>query len=71
MAAAHVGTAVPNSLAVEFHSYELDWWGDLVEETVIDEGCITVPESPGLGVTLDEDAVEAHMVEGETLFAPV
>jgi gluconate/galactonate dehydratase len=71
MAAAHVGTAVPNSLAVEFHSYELDWWGDLVEKTVIDEGYITVPEEPGLGVTLDEDAVEAHMVEGETLFDPV
>jgi len=68
MASAHVGAAIPNSLAVEFHSYELDWWSDLVEEDVIENGSITVPEKPGLGLTLDMDAVEAHMVEGETLF---
>jgi gluconate/galactonate dehydratase len=68
MASAHVGAAIPNTLAVEFHSYELDWWADLVEESVIEDGYITVPEKPGLGVTLDMDAVAEHMVEGETLF---
>ena len=68
MAAAHVGTAIPNSLAVEYHSYQLGWWEDLVEETVIEDGYIKIPEEPGLGVTLDMDAVDAHMVEGETLF---
>ncbi|WP_336002152.1 mandelate racemase/muconate lactonizing enzyme family protein [Halorientalis halophila] len=68
VAAAHVGTAIPNSLAVEFHSYELDWWGDLVEETVIEAGRIEVPEEPGLGVTLDMDAVAEHLVDGEDLF---
>jgi len=68
MAGAHVGAAIPNALAVEFHSYELDWWGDLVEEPVIDEGTITVPERPGLGVTLDMDAVAEHTVDGETVF---
>ena len=68
MASAHVGAAIPNALAVEFHSYELDWWSDLVEETVIENGSITVPEKPGLGVTLDMDAVSERMVEGETLF---
>jgi gluconate/galactonate dehydratase len=67
-AAAHVGAAVPNALAVEYHSYELGWWSDLVEESVIEDGYITVPEEPGLGVTLDMDAVAEHMVEGETLF---
>ncbi len=68
MASAHVGAAIPNALAVEFHSYELDWWDELVEETVIDNGTITVPEKPGLGITLDMDAVKQRMVEGETLF---
>jgi gluconate/galactonate dehydratase len=68
MASAHVGAAIPNSLAVEYHSYELDWWSDLVEVEVITEGRIDVPEEPGLGVTLDMDTVEEHMVEGETLF---
>ena len=68
VASAHVGAAVPNALAVEFHSYELGWWSDLVEENVIEDGRITVPETPGLGVTVDDDVVAEHMVAGETLF---
>jgi gluconate/galactonate dehydratase len=68
MASAHVAAAIPNSLAVEYHSYELGWWADLVEEDVIVDGYITIPEEPGLGVTLDMDVVEERMVEGETLF---
>ena len=71
MASAHVGAAIPNSLAVEYHSYQLDWWGDLVEETVIADGSIDVPEEPGLGLTLDLDAVEAHMINGDELFDEV
>ncbi|WP_129115841.1 mandelate racemase/muconate lactonizing enzyme family protein [Halegenticoccus tardaugens] len=68
MASAHVGAAISNSLAVEYHSYQLGWWEDLVEETVIEDGYIEIPEEPGLGLTLDMDAVEEHMVDGETLF---
>jgi gluconate/galactonate dehydratase len=68
VAATHVGAAIPNSLAIEYHSYELGWWEDLVEEDVIEDGYIEVPEKPGLGVTLDMDTVEEHMVDGETLF---
>ena len=68
MASAHVAAAVPNSLAVEFHSYELDWWADLVEEDVIADGSIEIPEKPGIGVTLDMDAVEEHVVAGDDVF---
>jgi D-xylonate dehydratase len=69
MASAHVATAIPNSLAVEYHSYELDWWEDLVEEDdLIEGGRMEIPEAPGLGLTLDFDVVEEHMVDGETLF---
>ena len=68
MAGAHVAAAIPNALAMEFHSYELPWWSDLIEESVIENGYVTVPEEPGLGVTLDMDAVAEHMVEGEELF---
>ena len=68
VASAHVATAIPNSLAVEYHSYQLPWWGDLVEESVIEDGGIEIPETPGLGVTLDLDVVAEHMVEGEELF---
>ncbi|WP_128906082.1 mandelate racemase/muconate lactonizing enzyme family protein [Halorubrum amylolyticum] len=69
MASAHVAAAIPNSLAVEYHSYELGWWEDLVEEDgLIEDGRMEIPEEPGLGLTLDLDAVEEHMVDGETLF---
>ncbi|WP_276300529.1 mandelate racemase/muconate lactonizing enzyme family protein [Halorussus lipolyticus] len=68
MASAHVGAAIPNSLAVEYHSYQLGWWEDLVEEDVIKDGYIEIPEKPGLGVTIDMDVVEENMVEGEELF---
>lgn len=68
MASAQVGAAIPNSLAVEYHSYQLGWWNDLVEEDLIAEGRIEVPERPGLGMTLDLDAVGEHMVAGEELF---
>ncbi len=69
MASAQVAAAIPNSLAVEYHSYQLGWWEDLVEEDdLIQQGRMAVPEKPGLGLTLDLDAVEEHMVDGETLF---
>ncbi|MFC7154980.1 mandelate racemase/muconate lactonizing enzyme family protein [Halomarina halobia] len=68
MASAQVGAAISNALAVEYHSYELGWWDDLVEETVIEDGYVEIPERPGLGLTLDLDVVEEHLVEGEELF---
>ena len=69
MASAHLGAAIPNALAVEFHSYQLGWWSDLVEEgPLIEDGRMRVPERPGLGLTLAMDTVEANMVAGEELF---
>ncbi|MFB6134719.1 MAG: mandelate racemase/muconate lactonizing enzyme family protein [Halanaeroarchaeum sp.] len=68
MASAQLAATIPNSLAVEYHSYQLDWWADLVEEdSLIEDGRMPVPERPGLGLTLDLDVVEDHMLEGETL----
>ncbi len=68
MASAQVAAAIPNALAVEYHSYELDWWSDIVVEDVIEDGRIVIPEQPGLGVTVDMDVVADHLVDGETLF---
>jgi D-xylonate dehydratase len=68
MASAQLGAAIPNLLAVEYHSYQLGWWNDLVEESLIEGGRVAIPDEPGLGVTLDLDAVSEHLVEGETLF---
>ncbi|WP_160134624.1 mandelate racemase/muconate lactonizing enzyme family protein [Halococcus salsus] len=68
MASAQVGAAIPNMLAVEYHSYQLGWWDDLVEETVLGTGRLPIPDEPGLGLTLDLDTVGEHLVAGETLF---
>jgi len=68
MASAQVAAAIPNALAIEYHSYELGWWGDLVEEDILEDGRIEIPEKPGLGVTLDRDAVAENLVGGEELF---
>ena len=33
-------------------------------------GFITVPDKPGLGITLNEDVVKAHLLPGTKYFAP-
>ena len=68
MASAHVAAACKNFLAMEYHARDVEWWGDLVGEEIVEEGRIEIPEKPGLGVDLDMDVVEANMVEGEELF---
>ncbi len=69
MASAHVGAAISNALALEYHSHELGWWEDLVEEDgLIQDGRMAVREQPGLGLSLDLDAVERHLAEGQELF---
>jgi L-alanine-DL-glutamate epimerase-like enolase superfamily enzyme len=47
------------------------WWKDLVkglEDPLIREGCVRLPEKPGLGIELDEANVRKHLVEGEKYF---
>ncbi len=68
MAAIQTAATLSNTLSVEFHSYKLSWWEDMIEESIIGQGDIKVPEKPGLGVTLNLDAIEPYLAEGETLF---
>jgi len=68
VAAAHVGASIPNFIALEYHARDVDWWADMVEEPIIEDGSIRVPEAPGIGVSLDIDTVADHMVDGENLF---
>jgi gluconate/galactonate dehydratase len=62
MAGVHVGASVPNFLALEFHARDVPWWEDMVSrsEPLIEDGRIAVPDTPGLGIDLDWDVVEAH-----------
>ncbi|HYM05494.1 MAG TPA: mandelate racemase/muconate lactonizing enzyme family protein [Terriglobales bacterium] len=73
MASVHCAAATENFLALENHWLDVPWWQDLVEgidKPIISKGYITVPDKPGLGVTLNEDAVRAHLAPGTGYFEP-
>jgi L-alanine-DL-glutamate epimerase-like enolase superfamily enzyme len=66
MANVHCAAATENFLVMENHSVDVPWWGDLVdgvEKPIVNQGYITVPDAPGLGVTLNEAAVKQHLLE--------
>ena len=73
MANVHCAAATENFLVLENHSVDVPWWNDLVEgveKPIVNHGFITVPDKPGLGVTLNEEAVKQHLLRGEEFFAP-
>ena len=64
MANAHCAAAIDNFLALEMHSVDLPWWDDLVEGMngqIVHNGSITIPDAPGLGIELNEEAVAEHL----------
>jgi L-alanine-DL-glutamate epimerase-like enolase superfamily enzyme len=66
MANVHCAAATQNFLVMENHSVDVPWWSDLVEgveKPIVNRGFITVPDKPGLGVTLNEEAVKQHLLE--------
>ena len=66
MANVHCAAATQNFLVMENHSVDVPWWSDLVdgvEKPIVNKGFITVPDKPGLGVTLNEEAVKRHLLE--------
>jgi L-alanine-DL-glutamate epimerase-like enolase superfamily enzyme len=73
MANVHCAAATNNFLALENHSVDVPWWGDLVEgidKPIINKGFIKVPEKPGLGVTLNEEVMKQHLLEPGQYFNP-
>lgn len=64
MANVHCAAATEGFIALEMHSVDNPWWDELVNfetKKIINNGFVKVPESPGLGITLNEDAVEKHL----------
>jgi L-alanine-DL-glutamate epimerase-like enolase superfamily enzyme len=69
VAAAHVCAAMNNFLVMEFHAADVDWWDDLVEgEPTITQGFIHLKDTPGHGLTLNEDVARAHLKPGYAFF---
>jgi L-alanine-DL-glutamate epimerase-like enolase superfamily enzyme len=64
MAAVHMVATIKDFVAMENHAVDIPWWGDLVTgvpKPIIQNGYIRVPETPGLGVELDEEACRQHL----------
>ncbi|HTF63317.1 MAG TPA: mandelate racemase/muconate lactonizing enzyme family protein [Edaphobacter sp.] len=73
LASVHCAAATENFLACENHSLDVPWWQDMVEgieKPIINKGFITVPDKPGLGITLNEDVVKQHLLPGTGYFEP-
>jgi gluconate/galactonate dehydratase len=67
MAAVQLCASIPNFLLLEFHANDIPWWGNLVKARsapLVQNGRITLPSRPGLGIELDDDEVEKHLKKG-------
>jgi gluconate/galactonate dehydratase len=67
LAAASAATAAgSNFIAEEFHSFDVPWWDDMVENhsgKIVDHGFITLsPDKPGLGIEKLNDEVLAEHI---------
>jgi len=71
MASAHVCASVPNFLVCEWHWINHpDLWKNWVKEgEIIEKGFITVPDRPGIGVEMNEEAARSAQMPGTPWFA--
>jgi L-alanine-DL-glutamate epimerase-like enolase superfamily enzyme len=74
MANVHCAAATENFIALEHHSMDVAWWETLVRTTggnaLIEKGFGVVPDSPGLGIELNEDVVKGHLRANSGYFLP-
>ena len=74
MAAVHCAAATENFIALEHHFTEIPFWGDFIDslpKPIIQDGYIPVPDGPGLGFTVNEEAIKEHLIpEDQSCFEP-
>src|SRR5258707_491569 len=74
MANVHCAAATESFVALEHHSLDVPWWEDLVRTTggqpLVDKGFAIVPDTPGLGVELNEATVRQHLRPDSAYFKP-
>lgn len=68
----HAAAATQNFLWLEHHSVENDAWYSLISDdtVVFDEGYVPVPEKPGLGFELNEEAIKENLTDDSGFFEP-
>jgi len=75
MANVHCAAATQNFLALEHHSVDVPYWGNLVKMTggkpIIEKGFANVPiDAPGLGIELNEEECKKHLGRDGKWFEP-
>ncbi len=73
MANMHLAASLSSFVAAEHHGLDLPFWRTLVtglDEDYLQNGYVTVPERPGLGIDLNMEAVEANLRTPGTAFLP-
>jgi len=66
MANVHCAAATEGFLVMENHSVDIPWWDSLidgVEKPILNKGYVRVPDGPGLGFTLNEEAMKQHLID--------
>lgn len=62
----HLAASIPNLLMIE--TIETDFHNDLIKGAIrVDNGFVIPPETPGLGIEVDEDLARAHPYTGKDL----
>jgi L-alanine-DL-glutamate epimerase-like enolase superfamily enzyme len=74
MANVHCAAATENFIALEHHSMDVPWWESLVRTTggnaLVEKGFAVVPDSPGLGVELNDEVAKQHLRPKSGYFLP-
>jgi L-alanine-DL-glutamate epimerase-like enolase superfamily enzyme len=74
MANVHCAAATENFVALEHHSMDVTWWESLVRTTgghpLVEKGFAIVPDSPGLGVELNDEVAKEHLRPKSGYFDP-
>ena len=64
MANIHAAAAIHSFMCQEIHSLDIPFWRDLVTglpDPLIVDGYVQIPESPGLGIDLNEEVIREHL----------
>jgi L-alanine-DL-glutamate epimerase-like enolase superfamily enzyme len=64
MASVHCAAATENFIALEHHFTDIPFWNDFadgIDKPLIQHGYIRVPEAPGLGIQVNEEAIARHL----------
>ncbi|HXE79634.1 MAG TPA: mandelate racemase/muconate lactonizing enzyme family protein [Vicinamibacterales bacterium] len=74
MANVHCAAATENFVALEHHSIDVPWWEQMATRVdgkpIVERGFAPVPDSPGLGIELNEAVIREHLRPGSGYFDP-